>query len=247
MQISISLVEENSNIVKLVFIIETISKYEKHWSDFMQLTFQKVKENMWFKTASIYYYFEENNNVEISQHLNCCDFTINRDLDEEELLGFGIENSSNKIYYGEFESFGNAWARLNKFEKHNCLQIYFSSNHFIDLLDENDEINSPLTNSNLKPLLSTFRNSCETLNPVFAFIDTLGQYGDDNWEINLGSVKSAQSIIENLKYKGSQFIISENFWLVFLSYKTQLEKNLTLNSYTSFNCSNGKIFFTNKL
>ncbi|MBD2504563.1 hypothetical protein [Anabaena azotica] len=145
-------------------------------------------------------------------------------LSEDEKLGLGIHDPSIEVIYGEWDAFEDAWARLDRLEYHNCLQIYFSMNHFLDLIPElPDDQNLLLEEDPLLPLAYTFRDACEKLPAEVAFVDTHAHYGDESWENKQGNRDWIINHYWMLLESNVNALADERFGLLYLNeYMNQL-------------------------
>ncbi|MGB3636836.1 MAG: hypothetical protein WBA39_04490 [Rivularia sp. (in: cyanobacteria)] len=147
-----------------------------------------------------------------------------QNLSQDEKVGLGIHDPTLEVIYGKWGAFGDAWARLDQLEYHNCLQIYFSMNHFLDLCPENtDDEDLPLEQDPLLPLAETFRNACEQLQAEVAFLDTHAHYADETWENKQGNRDWVINYYQMLLESDINQLADERFGLLYLSeYMNQL-------------------------
>jgi hypothetical protein len=180
---------------------------------------------MFFKTLVAAFFLEsEDNDGSLEQLVTLAGITDQQYLSEREKGALGIHDPSVEIIYGQWGAFGGAWARLDKLEYHNCLQIYFSRNHFLDLRSENrDDENIPLEQDPLLPLAKTFGNACEQLQAEVAFLDTHAHYGDETWENRQGNRDWVINYYSMLLECNINALAEERFTLLYLSeYMTQI-------------------------
>ncbi|AFZ26700.1 hypothetical protein Cylst_4630 [Cylindrospermum stagnale PCC 7417] len=124
-----------------------------------------------------------------------------------------------EVMYGHWGGFGGAWSRVDKLERHNCLQIYFSMNRYLDLrpLTGMNENFLPLEQDPALPVVYTFRDACEQLQAEVAFLDTRAHYGDEVWENRGGSrdwIIKKYSILLDFDING---LADERFGLLYLN------------------------------
>ncbi|MEH2064496.1 MAG: hypothetical protein V7K50_19915 [Nostoc sp.] len=180
---------------------------------------------MFFKTLVAAFFIEHgSNNFSLEQLLTLAEMKNLQYLSEDEKLGLGIHDPSLEVIYGEWGAFEDAWARLDRIEYHNCLQIYFSMNHFLDLIPElPDDQNLPLKEDPLLPLAYTFRNACEKLQAEVAFVDTHAHYGDEAWENKQGNRDWIINYYWMLLESNVNALADERFGLLYLNeYMNQL-------------------------
>jgi hypothetical protein len=174
---------------------------------------------MFFKTLVAAFFLEcESNDCSFEQLVTMAGMKNLQNLSEDEKLGLGIYDPTLKVIYGKWGAFEDAWARLDQLEYHNCLQIYFSMNHFLDICSEkaNNE-NLPLEQDPLLPLAETFRNACEQLQAEVAFLDTHAHYGDETWENRQGNRNWVINYYSMLLESSINELADERFGLLYLN------------------------------
>ncbi len=174
---------------------------------------------MFFKTSvAAFFVGRESKNWSLGQLVTLLLMKNQQTLGHDEKLGLGIHDPTIEAVYGEWGPFGDAWTRLDKLERHYCLQVYFSMNHFLDLLPENSDYEDlPLSQDPLLPLVETFGNACERIKAEVAFLDTNSHYGNETWENKQGNrdwVISHYSMIEESNING---LANEAFGLLYLN------------------------------
>lgn len=180
---------------------------------------------MFFRTSVAAFFFDkEINDISLDSLLTLAGFRNFHYLLQDANSCLDVQYPNLEIIYGEWGDFGDAWARLDKLEYHNCLQIYFSMNHFLDLLPENmDDKNFPFQHETLLPLAKTFGNLCEQLQAEVAFLDTSAHYGDESWEIKQGNRDWVINFYPMMLKSNYNVLTDEPFSLLYLSnYATEL-------------------------
>ena len=144
---------------------------------------------MFFKTLAVAFFLEcGNDNCSLRQLLTLIEIKNQQPLSENYKRGLGIDNPNIEVIYGQWAGFDDVWARVDTLHRHQCLQIYFSLNHFLDLCpEESDDQDLPLEEDPRLPLAYTFQDACEKLQAEVAFIDTHAHYGDEAWENRKGN------------------------------------------------------------
>jgi len=172
----------------------------------------------------LFFIDSESNDCSLEQLVRLAGMKNLQYLSEDEKLGLGIHDPSIEVIYGEWAAFGDAWARLDRLEYHSCLQIYFSMNHFLDLIPElPDDQNLPLEEDPLLPLAYTFRDACEKLPAEVAFVDTHAHYGDESWENKQGNRDWIINHYWMLLESNVNALADERFGLLYLNeYMNQL-------------------------
>jgi hypothetical protein len=202
---------------------------------------------MFFKTlVAAFFCGGEGNTSSLGRLVALAGMKNQQYLSEGEKQGLGIHDPSLEIIYGQWGAFGDAWARLDKLEHHNCLQIYFSMNHFLDLCSENtDDENLPLEQDHLLPLAKTFGNTCEQLQAEVAFLDTRAHYGDETWEHKQGNRDWVINYYSMLLESNINGLADEPFGLLYLNeYMTQLwDSNPTREDRDMILLSKGRLTF----
>jgi hypothetical protein len=203
---------------------------------------------MFFKTLVAAFFLEsEGNDGSLEQLVTLAGMNDQHYLSEGEKRGLGIDDPSLEIIYGQWGAFGDAWARLDKLEYHNCLQIYFSMNHFLDLCPENtDDENLPLEQDPLLPLAKTFGNACEQLQAEVAFLDTHAHYGDETWINKQGNRDWVINYYSMLLESNINALADERFGLLYLNeYMTQLwDSNPVRENRDTILLSKGRLTFS---
>jgi len=106
-------------------------------------------------------------------------------LSELERRALGLREADREAVYGIWGAFGDCWVIVDRLERHDCLQIYPSMNHFLDALQP--RTGAAASEDPLLPFVETFRHACLQLEPEVAFLDTRAHYGDEAWENKQGS------------------------------------------------------------
>ncbi len=202
---------------------------------------------MFFKTLVAAFFLErESNNCSLQQLVTIAGMKNQQNLSEDEKLGLGIHDPTLEVIYGEWGAFGDAWARLDRLEYHNCLQIYFSMNHFLDLCPENtDDEDLPLEQDPLLPLAKTFCNACERLQAEVAFLDTHAHYGDETWENKQGNRDWVINYYSMLLESNINELADEQFGLLYLNeYMNKLwDSNSARDDRDMISLSHGRLAF----
>ncbi|MBD2202615.1 hypothetical protein H6G33_12205 [Calothrix sp. FACHB-1219] len=175
---------------------------------------------MFFKTLATAFFIEHgSNDFSLEKLLTLARMESLQYLSKAEKLGLGINDPNQEVIYGVWNAFGDAWARLDRLEYHNCLQIYFSQDHFLDLIPNlPDNQNLPLEEDPLLPLAYTFRDACEKIPAEVAFVDTHAHYGDEAWENKQGNKDWIINYYLMLLELNVNALADERFGLLYLNY-----------------------------
>jgi len=180
---------------------------------------------MFFKTLAAAFFLERgSSDRSLGEMLTLAGMQDLQNLSDQEKRALAINDPSVGVIYGHWDTFGDAWSLLDRLQHHDCLQIYFSMNHFLDLRPEKaGNENLPLEQDPSLPMAYTFRDACERLQPEVAFVDTYAHYGDETWENKQGNRAWILDHYSMVLESNANELADERFGLLYLNdYMSQL-------------------------
>lgn len=202
---------------------------------------------MYFRTIVAAFFLDKKKSRSLPELLKLAGMNALRELDEESKAALGITDTDTPAMYGEWKEFADSWGLIEKYEFHDCLQIYSSANHFDNVrfsVQNNDDVS--LTNDPALPMALTFGGACAKIKPEIAFLDTRSHYGYEDWENNLGSRAWLKEQYRMISEAALDELDAEPFSLLYIDehLSKSWSPKFSRNKFDCLPVSDGRLFFS---
>lgn len=171
---------------------------------------------MQFTTIVAAFFFEtKQHRPRLHDLVRAAGMTDAASLDDINRRALGFHDSDREVFGGTWGAFGSTWGVIDEVDGLLCLQLYAAMNRYLDtqLAGEDRQV---MDEDPLLPYITTFRDTCVSLNPIAAFLDTRAHYGDEQWENKQGNRNWVLSHAKIVGDSNANALADERFSLLYL-------------------------------